>query len=30
VHLDLTGTEVKGKTKREWKKQQPQDREYVD
>lgn len=30
LHLDLTGTEVKGKTKREWKKQKPEDREYVD
>jgi hypothetical protein len=30
VHLDLTGTEVKGKTKRDWKKQQPDKREYVD
>jgi hypothetical protein len=30
VHLDLTGTEVKGKTKREWKKQKPEEREYVD
>jgi hypothetical protein len=30
VHLDLTGTQVKGKTKREWKKQKPEEREYVD
>jgi hypothetical protein len=30
IHLDLTGTEVKGKTKRDWKKQRPEDREYVD
>jgi hypothetical protein len=30
VHLDLTGTEVKGKTKREWKKQKPEEREHVD
>jgi len=30
VHLDLTGTEVKGKTKRDWKKQKPEVREYVD
>lgn len=30
VHLDLTGTEVKGKTKREWKNQKPEEREYVD
>ncbi len=30
VHVDLTGTEVKGKTKREWKKQKPEEREYVD
>jgi hypothetical protein len=30
VHLDLTSTEVKGKTKREWKKQKPDEREYVD
>jgi hypothetical protein len=28
--LDLTSTEVKGKTKREWKKQRPAEREYVD
>ena len=28
--LDLTGTAVKGKTKRDWKKQQPDVREYVD
>lgn len=28
--LDLTSTEVKGKTKREWKKQKPAEREYVD
>jgi hypothetical protein len=30
VHLDLTSTEVKGKTKREWKKHRPAEREYVD
>jgi hypothetical protein len=30
VRLDLTSTEVKGKTKREWKKQKPAAREYVD
>jgi hypothetical protein len=30
VHLDLTGTGVNGKTKREWKKQKPDAREYVD
>jgi hypothetical protein len=30
VHVDLTGTEVKGKTKRDWKKQKPDEREYVD
>jgi hypothetical protein len=30
VHLDLTGTQVKGKTKREWKKHKPEEREYVD
>jgi hypothetical protein len=30
VHLDLTGTEVKGKTKRDWKKQKADVREYVD
>ena len=30
MRLDLTGTEVKGKTKREWKKQKPEEREYVD
>jgi hypothetical protein len=29
-HLDLTGTDVKGKTKRDWKKQKPDQREYVD
>jgi hypothetical protein len=28
--LDLTGTAVKGKTKRDWKKAMPADREYVD
>lgn len=28
--LDLTGTEVKGKTKRAWKNARPDDREYVD
>jgi hypothetical protein len=28
--LDLTGTEVKGKTKRDWKKLDPENREYVD
>jgi hypothetical protein len=30
VHVDLTGTEVKGKTKRDWKKRKPDAREYVD
>jgi hypothetical protein len=30
LRLDLTGTEVKGKTKRDWKKQKPEEREYVD
>jgi hypothetical protein len=30
THLDLTGTQVKGKTKRDWKKQKPDKREYVD
>jgi hypothetical protein len=30
VHLDLTGTQVKSKTKRDWKKQKPEQREYVD
>jgi hypothetical protein len=30
MSLDLTGTDVKGKTKRDWKKQKPEDREYVD
>jgi hypothetical protein len=30
VRLDLTGTEVKSKTKRDWKKQKPDEREYVD
>jgi Leucine Rich repeat len=30
LYLDLTGTEIKGKTKREWKAQRPDDREYVD
>jgi hypothetical protein len=30
VHLDLTSTQVKGKTKREWKKLNPEKREYVD
>ena len=30
IHLDLTGTEVQGKTKREWKRQKPEHREYVD
>ena len=29
-HLDLTGTEVKSKTKRDWRKQKPDAREYVD
>src|SRR5262249_31993449 len=28
--LDLTATEVKGKTKRDWKKSRPTEREYVD
>jgi hypothetical protein len=30
LKLDLTGTEVKGKTKRDWKKHKPDVREYVD
>ena len=30
IHLDLTGTDIKGSTKREWKKQNPDHREYVD
>lgn len=30
VKLDLTATEVKGKTKRDWKRQRPEMREYVD
>jgi hypothetical protein len=30
LKLDLTGTEVKGKTKRAWKNVRPQEREYVD
>src|SRR5262245_35704263 len=30
VNLDLTGTEVKGATKRDWKHQKPDEREYVD
>ena len=30
LKLDLTGTEVKGKTKRDWKKARPDEREYVD
>jgi hypothetical protein len=30
VHLDLTGTPIKGKTKRDWKKAKPGEREYVD
>lgn len=30
VHLDLTGTAVKSKTKRAWKNQRPDVREYVD
>lgn len=30
LKLDLTGTEVKGKTKRDWKKAKPEEREYVD
>lgn len=30
VRIDLTSTEVKGKTKRDWKKQKPTEREYVD
>jgi hypothetical protein len=30
LKLDLTGTAIKGKTKRDWKKLRPQDREYVD
>jgi hypothetical protein len=30
LRLDLTGTDIKGKTKREWKKLKPGEREYVD
>jgi hypothetical protein len=30
LRLDLTGTAVKGKTKRDWKKARPAEREYVD
>jgi hypothetical protein len=30
LKLDLTGTEVKGKTMRDWKKLQPEKRDYVD
>jgi hypothetical protein len=30
LHVDLTGTAVKGKTKRDWKKSGPAGREYVD
>jgi len=30
VRLDLTGTDVNSKTKRDWKKQRPDEREYVD
>jgi hypothetical protein len=30
LKLDLTGTAVKGKTKRDWKKVRPEEREYVD
>src|SRR5262249_41233115 len=30
LKLDLTGTEVKGKTKRDWKKARPGERDYVD
>jgi hypothetical protein len=30
LKLNLTGTEIKGKTKREWKKARPDEREYVD
>jgi hypothetical protein len=30
LKLDLTGTAVKSKTKREWKKEKPQERDYVD
>jgi len=30
VRLDLTSTDVKTKTKRDWKKQKPDEREYVD
>jgi hypothetical protein len=30
LKVNLTGTEVKGKTKREWKKMKPGEREYVD
>jgi hypothetical protein len=28
--IDFTGTEVKGKTKRDWKKEKPEERDYVD
>jgi hypothetical protein len=30
LKLDLTGTQVKGKTKRDWKKHKPDEREFVD
>jgi hypothetical protein len=30
LKLDLTGTEIKGKTKRDWKNAKPDQREYVD
>jgi hypothetical protein len=30
LKLDLTGTAVKGKTKRDWKKAKPQERDFVD
>src|SRR5262249_36184791 len=30
LKVNLTGTEVKGMTKREWKKRKPEEREYVD
>jgi hypothetical protein len=29
LKVDLTGTEVKGKTKRDWKKEKPQERDFV-
>jgi Leucine Rich repeat len=30
LKLDLTGTDVKGKTKRDWKKEKPRERDFVD